>query len=427
MSGKRKGPPILYTPDLVDVIDLDPDPPAKSKPERDVVVIDIDEPFPDLDEIYEKLMEVVAQRIQPDAIEKELDETKAGERIRDGWLGMEHISLFVGAITLTGFQISGRVRILDGFVMSMKKRTLESNDYTTRLAEKTRVSREKRLSAYEKRTSARAISDEPTSAQEAKIAQEAIKSAQEAIKSAKNEITMCMSSYRATMGEEIVVTLQKMLPVEQRLPDHESVESVFTRLRSHAEQNPRDPLGGSYIVLVPIMSNGNHWTLAHVTYNARRGKLDIRLFDSLPPLESPPLTELVNHGTRDDSPAFHCRELIAAFHAMDPRTSKKNNTRVYDGYQQNQGDFVSCSIFVCLAILRSTYGGIPDFHPKNGAPPVSAEDIATVRRIIATMKAYQFELGRASTEKAAREQKDEEDVYVNGKAIPVIRLWTDRV
>ena len=42
MSGKRKGPPILYTPVLVDVIDLDPDPPAKSKPERDVVVIDID-------------------------------------------------------------------------------------------------------------------------------------------------------------------------------------------------------------------------------------------------------------------------------------------------------------------------------------------------------------------------------------------------
>ena len=172
MSGKRKGPPILYTPVLVDVIDLDPDPPAKSKPERDVVVIDIDEPFPDLDEIYEKLMEVVAQRIHPDAIEKELDETKAGERIRDGWLGMEHISLFVGAITLTGFQISGRVRILDGFVMSMKNRTLETNDYTTRLAEKTRVSSENRASA-------RAILDEPTSAQEAK------KSAQEAIKIAK--------------------------------------------------------------------------------------------------------------------------------------------------------------------------------------------------------------------------------------------------
>ena len=421
MSGKRKGPPILYTPVtpvtpvLVDVIDLEDLAPApvkrtqpKSNPERDVVKVNVDltaDPFPDLDEIYEKLMVIVAQTIQPDAIEKELDEEKASERIRDGWLGMEHISLFVGAITLTGFKISDRVRILDGFVMSMKNRTLETNDYTTRLAEKTRVSREKRLSAQ-------AVLKDSTSAQKA------IKSALEAIKSAQEAIAMHTSSYRATMGEEVVVTLQKMLPIidtEEHKKDHESVESVFTRLRSHAEQNPR--LVCTYIVLAPIMSHGNHWTLAHITYNARRGKLDIRLFDSLPPPESPPLTELVNHGTVNDSPAFHCRELIAAFHTMDPRTRKPEHTKVYD--------VVSCSIFVCLAILRSTYGGIPDFDPKKGAPPVSAADIAKVRRIIATMRAYRFELGRASTEKAAREQKDDVDVYVDGKAIPVIQLWTD--
>lgn len=411
---------MLYTPVtpvVVEVIDLEGLAPApvkrtqpKSNPERHVVNVDLD-PFPDLDEIYEKLMAIVAQTIQNDAIEKELDEKKAGERIRDGWLGMVHIRLFVGAIKLTGFRISDRVRILHGFVMSMKNRTMESNDYTTRLAEKTRVSREKRLSAQ-------AVLTDATSAPEA------IKSAIEAIKSAREAIAMHTRSYRALMGEEVVVTLQKMLPridTKEQKKDHESVESVFTRLRSHTEQNPR--LVGTYIVLAPIMSHGNHWTLAHITYNARRGKLDIRLFDSLPPPDSPPLNELVDHGTVDDSPAFHCRELIDAFHAMDPRTSKINNTRVYDGYQQNQGDAVSCSIFVCLAILRSTYGGIPDFAPKTGAPPVSAADIAKVRRIIATMKAYRFELGRASTQKEARERKDEDDVYVNGKAFPVIRLW----
>jgi hypothetical protein len=400
---------------------------------HDPILIEIEDDgpvgFPDLNEVCAKSLEKVLDpggetTITRDAIQKELDkEMKTKGTIRTGWLHMDHIFHFVEAIKLAGFKISGRVRILDGRVMSLTDRRIDNKiqtDYTARLETKsleTKKTSYRDIMAEEVvETLQKMLPDRPkdTVASVARrlkkncspyAPRKVVRALQEllpGIKRPKETVASIFMRLKDEGGpcvaEEVVEALRKMLPGIKR--PKETVASIFRRL----EEN-----GGRYVVLAPIISNGSHWTLAHITYNPvnkARHKLHIRLFDSYRKANSESTDDIVAYGTPDDSPAFHCRELIAAFNAMDPLTTNEGSTTVSDGVQQHQGNSIDCSLFVCIAILRSIYGAIPDFSLESGKNQVSAQDIADVRYIIAAMTAYTRELGRADRENTSRQQKD---------------------
>jgi hypothetical protein len=342
---------VLYTPDpvTVHVIDLTDSPTRRKRgdPNDDVTVVE----FPDLSVLYTRASKKLLEKITNEDIDTELDQpidSSAGGTIGDkGWLGTGHILNFVDAIRLAGIDVSNRVHILHGHALSMNVGPGPSS------------------------TMRRTLSTEKTDYQTRSVVKRRNKTWLESHK----------FSYRDNVGEEVAEALWYMLP---RLRDeaytrtHETVRSIFKRLTENANGRP-------YVVLAPIMSNGNHWTLAHITYDAEYHTLDIRLFDSL---HEESTLELF--GCKDDSPVFHCRELKDAFNAMDPLTQKKGATNVSYGKQQHQGEsnYYDCSLFVCLAILRSIYGAVPDFSPLNDKQQVSKRDVKKVRRIIAAMIAY---------------------------------------